>query len=57
MKKIILSLIILCIAISANAFDPKSKPVQVIMPFASEFGTTTLEKTVRASISRLQKTK
>jgi hypothetical protein len=27
------------------------------MPFASEFGTTTLEKTVRASISRLQKTK
>lgn len=34
MKKIILSFIILCITISANAFDPKTKPVQVIMPFA-----------------------
>ena len=34
MRKIILSFIILCITISANAFDPKTKPVQVIMPFA-----------------------
>lgn len=32
--KVILSSFILCTALSANAFDPKSKPIQVIMPFA-----------------------
>jgi tripartite-type tricarboxylate transporter receptor subunit TctC len=32
--KIVLSSFVLCLALSANAFDPKSKPIQVIMPFA-----------------------
>ena len=37
--KTIISSLILCVAASASAFDPKTKPVQVIMPFAPGGGT------------------
>ena len=32
--KTIISSLILCVAASASAFDPKTKPVQIVMPFA-----------------------
>ena len=37
--KTIISSLILCVAASASAFDPRTKPVQIIMPFAPGGGT------------------
>jgi tripartite-type tricarboxylate transporter receptor subunit TctC len=37
--KTIISSLILCVATSVSAFDPRTKPIQIIMPFAPGGGT------------------